>query len=322
MSAPIRIELPTNLQVGSVNAYLFTEPEPVLIDTGLKMPESWAALLAGLQAHGVAVADLRRIVITHPHVDHCGQAGVLAEQCEAVIEVADVGYRWLIEFPEMWRKRIAYYQREFLPRVGFSPEVIGLVSGYMEQLVEVYAPLPKERVRPFASDGVLELGGMSWQVLYMPGHASTQTCFYQPETRQFIAADMLLPKTPTPIVERPSHGQSRQPALPIYLQSLDKVEALDIQTVYPGHGDPFTNHRQLIQKQRARIQLRKEECYTLIQNGHHTVLELLMKMYAHYPEQIRFAGLWMLVGYLDLLKADGLIIEKEINGVWHYETRN
>jgi len=156
-------------------------------------------------------------------------------------------------------------------------------------------------------------------VLHMPGHASHQTCFYQPETRQFLSADMLLPKTPTPIVERPPDGKTHRPSLPIFLESLDRCEALDIETVYPGHGEPFGDHRFLIQKQRNRIHKRKQQALTLIQQGHQTPSELVDIMYARYPVQSRFAGLWMLIGYLDLLLAEEKIRQREVNGVWHYD---
>ena len=41
-------------------------------------------------------------------------------------------------------------------------------------------------------------------------------------------------------------------------------------------------------------------------------------MYTDYPLQIRFTALWMVVGYLDLLKQEGAIVEEEIDGVWRY----
>ena len=32
----------------------------------------------------------------------------------------------------------------------------------------------------------------------------------------------------------------------------------------------------------------------------------------------RLAGLWMLIGYLDLLIEDGLVTQEEQDDVWHY----
>ena len=56
---PIRIELPTPFAVGPVNAYLFTEPEPILVDTGVDSDESWQVLEYELARHNLAISDLR-----------------------------------------------------------------------------------------------------------------------------------------------------------------------------------------------------------------------------------------------------------------------
>jgi glyoxylase-like metal-dependent hydrolase (beta-lactamase superfamily II) len=146
-----------------------------------------------------------------------------------------------------------------------------------------------------------------------------QTCFYQPETQQLLSADMLLATTPVPVVESPPQGYTeRVPALPLFMESLDVIEALDVDIVLPGHGRPFRQHRQVIQRQRARIFDRKEECLGWIEAGFSTPAELLDKMYTHRPIELRFAGLWMLMGYLDLLKLDGAIEQRTLEGVWHY----
>ena len=249
---PLRIVLPTEFQIGTVNAYLFTKPEPVLVDTGVKSEAGWQALAAALAERDLAVADLARVVITHPHVDHCGQAGTITAHSDADIWIWEEGAEWLLNFRARWHERLAYYRHEFLPRAGMSEQMQQMALDYMAAMPATVAPVPAERVCTFTLDNTLLLGGHEWQVHHMPGHASMQTCFYQPQTRQFLSADMLLHKAPTPIVERPSSG-ARVPALPQFLRSLDVVEALEIDTVYPGHGEPFGDHRAVIRRQRARI---------------------------------------------------------------------
>ncbi|HEX6384021.1 MAG TPA: MBL fold metallo-hydrolase [Anaerolineae bacterium] len=319
---PIRIELPFDDAAGSVNAYLFTEPEPVLIDTGVKSKASWATLQTRLAEYGLSVGDLARVVITPPHVDHFGQAGMIAAHSDAEVWIADLGLPWLLDFTTLWQERLHYYRDVLMRPLGLSEETIDVITGYMTQLEQACDPVPAGRVVTFPVDGTLSLGGMSWQVVHTPGHASMQTCFYQPETRQFLSADMLLAKAPTPMVERPADGATREPSLPQFLQSLNLVESLDIEAVYPGHGEPFADHRQVIQRQRQRIQARTAECLQLITEGYHTVADLVNQMYAAYPLRFRFVGLWMLVGYLDLLKADSLVEERPVNGVWYYYAVN
>jgi glyoxylase-like metal-dependent hydrolase (beta-lactamase superfamily II) len=284
----------------------------------VKSEASWAALQAGLATHGLTIADVNRVIITHPHVDHFGQAALIVANSDAQVWVSSLGHAWLVDFPTLWRKRIAYYRNSFLDNVGFSSEESALILDYMSQTVSTCDPVPAERVSTFPLNGRLCLGGSEWQIIHTPGHASHQTCFYQPESRQFLSADMLLAKTPTPIVERPLSGDQRIPSLPRFLESLSLVEALDIDIVYPGHGQPFDEHRQLIARQRRRIEQRKAECLELIRVGFVTPAQLVAQMYTHFPPQFRFAGLWMLTGYLDLLKADGQVVELEVDGVWHY----
>ncbi|MCL4263723.1 MAG: MBL fold metallo-hydrolase [Anaerolineae bacterium] len=315
---PIRIELPTPFDVGPVNVYLFTEPEPVLVDTGVDSDDSWAALQAGLAAHGLAVADLQRVIITHAHVDHLGAAARITAHSNAQIHIADLGYEWLATPKHKWEQRIAFYRDYFLAPCGLSPQAQQMVIAYMTYAAESSTPVAPERIQTFRAGDQLAMGGLDWEVLHMPGHASHQTCFYQPTTRQFISADMLLHKAPTPIVEEPPDGETRRPSLPLLLDSFTAVAKLDIAIAYPGHGALIHNPQEVIQQQRQRLQVRKLETLDHIRQGCQTVIELVNAMYAHYPENARIAGLWMVVGYLDLLKAEGAIEEQEIGGVWRY----
>jgi glyoxylase-like metal-dependent hydrolase (beta-lactamase superfamily II) len=316
---PYRLELPTGLLVGSVNAYLFTDPEPILVDTGIRRDESWQVLEEGLAEHGLTVADLSRVIITHAHVDHYGQAGAIAVKSDADIWISRLGAPWLVEREGTREQRERFYGEYFLPSIGLSAEAIETVrAGYMA-LSEQSHPIPASRVHPFQLDGKLQMGGRTWDVLYTPGHASTQTCFYEPQERLLLSADMLLATTPTPVVESPPDGSfNRVPALPQFLESLDKIYSLDVDSVLPGHGRPFGNHRDVIKRQRDRIERRKAECLEWIKAGYHIPVALLDKMYAHHPEGFRLTGLWMLIGYLDLLELDGSVRREIEGGLWHY----
>jgi glyoxylase-like metal-dependent hydrolase (beta-lactamase superfamily II) len=316
---PKRIELPTGLGVGPVNAYLFDQPEVVLVDAGIKSDECWAALVDGLAVYGVSPVDIARVVITHPHVDHYGLAARITAESDAMVWIAEPGAPWILADAGKWRQRLTYYRDDFLIHIGLPNELIDGALVGMQTLEKRADPVPAERIITFRIDGVLQMGGMAWQVLHAPGHASMQTVFYQPETRQLISADMLLAITPTPVVEQPPPGETgRIPALPQFLRSLAMLEELEIDHVYPGHGRPFDNHRRVIERQRERILQRKAECLAFVRQGQATIPELLESMYAHQPPGSRTVGLWMLVGYLDLLIADGLIRQDEIDGIWHY----
>ena len=318
---PIRIELPFLGSEGSVNVYLFREPEPVLIDAGFNSASAWYALETALAAQGLAVTDLTRVIITHPHVDHYGLAARIVRESPAKIWMADVGVQWLHHFPELWQHRIDYYRERFLPGLGL-PTAGQTFLHWMQQSLDAWERIPPDRIVSFPVTQVLPLGGLDWQTIHMTGHDSQLTCFYQPETRQLLSADMLMIPTATPVVEAPPFGEARRPALPDFLQSLDRLATLDVETVYPGHGAPFTDHRQVIRNQQTRIQARKEECWRHIASGAATVAMVFERLYGPRAQAVGMAGLWMVVGYLDLLQAEGRVTVETIDGVWHFHVND
>src|SRR3989441_2535198 len=92
----VPISLPTPFYIGPVNVYLIPEDPVTLIDTGPKTKEAVDTLRAALRANGLGVADIRRIVLTHAHEDHCGLARALrdeAKDAEVLVHKWETGHR-------------------------------------------------------------------------------------------------------------------------------------------------------------------------------------------------------------------------------------
>src|SRR5208282_1426667 len=76
----IRLPMKGN-PLGHVNGYLIPSDDGyVLIDCGWDTPDVMEALLEALASLGIALADLKLLVVTHFHHDHYGLAGRLIEQ--------------------------------------------------------------------------------------------------------------------------------------------------------------------------------------------------------------------------------------------------
>src|ERR687884_1633224 len=92
----IPISVPTPFYVGPVNVYLIAEDPITIIDTGPKTKEALGALKEGLRRARVRVSDVRRIVLTHAHEDHCGLAKQLrdeAKDAEVLVHGWETGHR-------------------------------------------------------------------------------------------------------------------------------------------------------------------------------------------------------------------------------------
>jgi glyoxylase-like metal-dependent hydrolase (beta-lactamase superfamily II) len=305
MAAPIQIPLPLGMSYPTVNAWLFTAPEPVLVDCGLNTPGSRAALGDALAQWGLGFGDLAKLIVTHTHVDHAGLAGEFAA-LGVPVWVSGVAAPWLLDLIPR-RARHMDFLLGLLREWGFAEGEVEAVGNYYAGITPLYAPIPPAGVRVFPVDGEIEMGGLAWRVVYAPGHSNRQVCFYQPGTRQLIGGDMLLPKAPSPEIEQALEGAARQRGLPQLLESYAHFRALDAAVTYPGHGEVITDHRALIDRQVARIGKRKRKLRTLIERGEGRIPALLQKMYRYMPVRARFGGLPMLIGYVDVLEGEGAV---------------
>src|SRR5919109_5175160 len=78
----VPISLPTPFYIGPVNVYLIAEDPITIIDTGPKTKQTIEALRAGLREAGFLISDIRRIVLTHAHEDHCGLAKSVRDEAK------------------------------------------------------------------------------------------------------------------------------------------------------------------------------------------------------------------------------------------------
>jgi len=78
---PISLPWPTQ----PVNAYLVDDDPLTLLDCGPSRSDALDMLEAGLAAHGRRVEDIRRVVLTHQHLDHIGLASEVKRRSGAEV---------------------------------------------------------------------------------------------------------------------------------------------------------------------------------------------------------------------------------------------
>ena len=320
MTEPIRIELPTLYGMQSVNAFLFLEPEPVLIDCGEKTTATWEALQAALAEYNLQIKDLKKIIITHAHVDHMGMAGKIAAESEAEIWVNEYSYDWAISADIMWERRVNIMKKFLLgdlPPNGQGASMKQMLESFTSVVINAWDNIPASRIKTFPMEGVINFGGTAWQIIYAPGHAATQTCFFQKEQGWLIAGDALLRITPTPVFDfKKDHPEIRENSLSVMIKTLENLAKLPIKKVFPGHYQTFPDPQSIIQYQLDRIQMRKEETFGLIKEGKHRFYELFDVLYVN---RMNMPGLAMLRGYLDLLLDENKIVEVMVDGYTAYQ---
>jgi len=100
------------------------------------------------------------------------------------------------------------------------------------------------------NDGdVLSMGPYEFKIMHTPGHAAEGIVLYNRKEKLLISSDTLW-KTDMAVMTLRFEGSA---ALFHMLESLEKLEALDVQMVYPGHGPPFQDMQKAISKTRKRL---------------------------------------------------------------------
>ena len=236
-----------------VNAYLLRDPDGfTLVDCGIFDPKpandhGWTDLVTALDRCDAAPTEVKRLIITHPHIDHYGMAARLVEEsgCELWMhETADEELE-MYETPERIRERV----REMFGDHGVEPGDVEELSAYEDWRGFISGVVRASRW--LTGGETFTSAGREWEVVHTPGHSRSHVCLAAREDRILISGDHLLPAI-TPHIDF-RRGEVRDP-LGEFLESLEKVERLDPQLVLPGHGRPFDEGAE-----RARINARHHD---------------------------------------------------------------
>jgi len=177
------LQPPTGAQTGVMNVCLLVERGRVtVVDAGL--PGSAPAILAELAAAGLEPAAVRRVIITHHHIDHVGGLADLAAATGA----------------EVWAHRDDAPTIEgAVARPGLPPE---RVAAMLESVPEEQRAAAAQRMRAMrevtpvpvdlrlvGGEELDVLGGV--RVLHTPGHTAGHLSLLLPALSLLIAGDLM-----------------------------------------------------------------------------------------------------------------------------------
>jgi glyoxylase-like metal-dependent hydrolase (beta-lactamase superfamily II) len=180
----------------------------------------------------------------------------------------------------------------------------------------------KAKITRRLHDGeTLEFRDRKLKVHFRPGHSPSDTIFEDSERKLLLSADHLLGHiSSNPLITRPLDGSERRQALVEYMDSLSKTREMDIDLVLPGHGDPITDHKSLIDQRFEMHARRAEKLYGLIEERPRTAHELAQALWGNIAVTQAYLTLSEVIGHTDLLANAGRVREVEHDGVVTFET--
>ena len=303
-----RLQIPTPFAVGRVNCYLIDDDPLTLVDTGPNSGKSLDELERQLSDLGHTMADIELVVLTHQHIDHLGLVEIIAERSGAEVAAIDV----VVPFVENFGDDIEEDDRfaaSLMLRHGIPEDVVVALRSVSRSFRAWGAKA--EVSRPLHDGEELKLRDRSLEVQHRPGHSPSDTVFWDADRKILICADHLIAHiSSNPLISRPLDGSEERPhALMIYIESLRKTRELPARILLPGHGDPITDHRALIDERFALHRRRAEKIYGLIAERPRSAYEIAQEIWGNVAVTQAFLTLSEVLGHIDLLAADGRVRE-------------
>jgi len=169
------------------------------------------------------------------------------------------------------------------------PDHIGGVENVRQrhgELPLLKMPLPASdrgfEVQPIGDGDVLEVDGATLEAIWTPGHACDHLCFLLREEKVLFTGDVVLGAGTTVI---PPDGD-----LGDYLASLERLQALDIDRIFPAHGPVIEEPHRKIADYLAHRALRDEQILAGLGAGLRRTEDLVKLIYTDVPEFLHRAA--------------------------------
>ncbi|HEY4715904.1 MAG TPA: MBL fold metallo-hydrolase [bacterium] len=312
-----RMELPTPFpQVNSINVYFIEGKEPTFIDSGVLSEESWEALKHKLGNYGYGVKDIRKILLTHGHVDHYGLAQKIIEHsgAQAYIHQND-----LEKVSPAWDKALgksAPVYKRYFEKIGAPEDMIA----FMLQLTKSFAFVAQqiEQINPIAEEATFQAGDLTLKALHFPGHTPGMVCFYLEKERLLFSGDHILRKiSPNPLLELSADGGKKFKSLVEYRKSLKKLLSLRIDFVLPGHFSFIDDVSGLFQRLTRFYQIRQKKMLDLVNARPKKPYEIMQEMFPNIIPGEIFLAISEVIANLEVLEERGLMkLVEENNAIF------
>ena len=177
----------------SSNVYVLAGDYLTIVDPGNDY-----TIFAELQKLGFNPLDIKKVILTHGHRDHC------------------MGVFELLRFPSIYESK--------------EIQIVNHEGGPLE-----FKKILEEQgfsLTQLKGGETLELSGFEWEVIHTPGHTVDGICLYHKPTKTAITGDTVLPHAMAD-VDKNAGGR-----LDHYLYGLKQLLKKDIVNILPGHGVP------------------------------------------------------------------------------------
>ena len=262
-----------------------------------------------MNALGFSLADIRRIIITHPHIDHFGSAQAIAEKGK--VEV------WIHEGAA---QALEKYEEEFIDTNNFFESLLrksGVPEELREQTSQFFGWLKGFacRVLPtrlLKNGDEFRLSSLNLRAVHVPGHTPYCMLFWDPDKKIAFTGDFLLKDiSSNPLLQRPWAVPQGYRSVTSYARSLEHVRAMRLKAAFPGHGEPIYQPTKRITELLRFMADRKKQIWHILSAGAATPFQIILRLFPGLPPDQLLLAVSEVIGYLEIFEDEGIISRHE-----------
>ena len=302
-SAPFTIttlRIPNLFFEGRNGVYVIHSDPLTLIDTGVATSKARTELRESLKAENIPIHSIGRIILTHKHIDHIGNAWWLQQESGAEIFIHEMEMESIANVDpdgDRWRTLV----RERFESWHVPPDLRTDAGGTRQIDWKIQSAQPTA----ITEGQMIDLGGADLEVIHTPGHTMGSVCLRL--DRVLFSGDHVLPDI------SPNIGGGdlkHQGLLTAYLKSLQRCQALapDIDLVFPGHGEPFAHLHKRCQNLCNHHQKRLDDVISILrQHGPSNIYTVATELFGEITQIHTVLGCAEAQAHLEYLVKDGRV---------------
>jgi glyoxylase-like metal-dependent hydrolase (beta-lactamase superfamily II) len=221
--------------IGSSNFLILKgAKEQVLIDSGMHIGPHIPRLNRQLTRDGISLTETKKVVFSHAHPDHILYAKQMAKHktldfyihkhSEEKTINSDYFFEYFFNFPIAIQREVYKMPKKilrlYLNFIGYDFRYLKIKNFFDEKF-------------PFKFD-------IDIQPVHLPGHSTGHLGFYFPQDKIFYSADLFDTRTNPGA----SIGSSDSDLISA-INDIERVMALDIETLLPGHGQLLVGKKKI-----------------------------------------------------------------------------